>query len=111
MFARLSAGVAGLAAAALQELPVGAAPKEEGPAVRREALGSLWMSVLLPLVVLGIATRMAHERPGIAAVFESIVEQISEDLNQAALPGSHHGQSEIKSNVRVAIGNQPLLFL
>ena len=50
------------------KLPPGSALKEEGPAVRREVLGSLWMSVLLPLVVLGIATRMAHERPGMAAV-------------------------------------------
>jgi two-component system cell cycle sensor histidine kinase/response regulator CckA len=36
--------------------------------VRPESLGSLWMSVLLPLVVLGVASRLAHERPILATV-------------------------------------------
>ncbi len=36
--------------------------------VRSESWGSLWMSVLLPLLVLGVATRMIHERPLVATV-------------------------------------------
>jgi PAS domain S-box-containing protein len=35
---------------------------------RPESWGSLWMSVLLPLVVLGVAARMIHERPLMATV-------------------------------------------
>lgn len=42
----------------------------EGPdrTARPESWGSLWMSVLLPLVVLGVAARMVHERPLLATV-------------------------------------------
>jgi PAS domain S-box-containing protein len=35
---------------------------------RAESWGSLWMSVLLPLIVLGVAARMIHERPLMATV-------------------------------------------
>jgi two-component system cell cycle sensor histidine kinase/response regulator CckA len=42
--------------------------KEESPAVPRESWGSLWMSVLLPLLVLGVGARMIHERPLLATV-------------------------------------------
>jgi PAS domain S-box-containing protein len=37
-------------------------------AVRAESWGSLWMSVLLPLIVLGVAARMIHERPLMATI-------------------------------------------
>jgi PAS domain S-box-containing protein len=41
-------------------------------AVRPESWGSLWMSVLLPLIVLGVAARMIHERPLMATVIAVI---------------------------------------
>jgi PAS domain S-box-containing protein len=33
-----------------------------------ESWGSLWMSVLLPLVILGVASRLIHERPLLATI-------------------------------------------
>jgi two-component system, cell cycle sensor histidine kinase and response regulator CckA len=43
-------------------------PREQPRPSRQESWGSLWMSVLLPLVVLGVASRMTHERPLLATV-------------------------------------------
>ena len=42
--------------------------RDEGPTVRLESWGSLWMSVLLPLVILGVASRLVHERPLLATI-------------------------------------------
>ncbi len=50
------------------KLPPEAVRQEERLRVRPESWGSLWMSVLLPLVVLGVASRLAHERPLLATV-------------------------------------------
>lgn len=50
------------------KLPAEPRSREERPRARPEALGSLWMSVSLPLIVLGVASRLAHERPLLATV-------------------------------------------
>ena len=50
------------------KLPVDSLRREERPRARPELLGSLWMSVSLPLIVLGVASRLAHERPLLATV-------------------------------------------
>jgi len=60
--------VAAAALAGTWRLRIQAAHRDEGPAVRRESWGSLWMSVLLPLVILGVASRLIHERPLLATI-------------------------------------------
>jgi len=50
------------------KLPSQTGRTEERLRIRPDSLGSLWMSVLLPLVVLGVASRMSHERPLLATV-------------------------------------------
>ncbi len=60
--------VAGVALACTWKLPLQAAPRDEHPAGRLESWGSLWMSVLLPLVILGVASRLIHERPLLATI-------------------------------------------
>lgn len=60
--------VAAIAAACTWKLPLKTLLIEERAAPREESLGSLWMSVLLPLVVLGVASRLAHERPLLATL-------------------------------------------
>ncbi len=60
--------VVAIAGACTWKLPPDAGLEENRLRVRPESLGSLWMSVLLPLVVLGVASRLAHERPILATV-------------------------------------------
>lgn len=60
--------VIAIAAASTWRLPAESSRQEERVRVRPESWGSLWMSVLLPLVVLGVASRLAHERPLLATV-------------------------------------------
>jgi PAS domain S-box-containing protein len=50
------------------KLPAEPVWRDERPRARPELLGSLWMSVSLPLIVLGVASRLAHERPLLATV-------------------------------------------
>jgi len=42
--------------------------REKSPPASHESWGSLWMSLLLPLLVLAVATRIAQEKPLLAAV-------------------------------------------
>ena len=60
--------VMAVACACTWRLPEGYREDAESLAIRRESWGSLWMSVLVPLLVLGVATRMIHERPLLATV-------------------------------------------
>ena len=60
--------VLAVAGACTWRLPEGYREDSEYLAVRRESWGSLWMSVLVPLLVLGVATRMIHERPLLATL-------------------------------------------
>ncbi|MGC2197410.1 MAG: PAS domain S-box protein [Terriglobales bacterium] len=60
--------VIAIAGACTWKSPGQASWVENRPRVRPESLGSLWMSVLLPLVVLGVTSRLAHERPLLATV-------------------------------------------
>ena len=60
--------VAGVALACTWKLPPQSAPKDEHRGGRMESWGSLWMSVLLPLVILGVASRLIHERPLLATI-------------------------------------------
>jgi PAS domain S-box-containing protein len=57
-----------IAGASTWRLPTQALSKEEIPGARLESWGSLWMSVLLPLVILGVASRQVHERPLLATI-------------------------------------------
>ena len=50
------------------KLPAEPSWREERSRARPELLGSLWMSVSLPLIVLGVASRLAHERPLLATL-------------------------------------------
>jgi two-component system cell cycle sensor histidine kinase/response regulator CckA len=50
------------------KLPVEPVWREERSRPRPELLGSLWMSVSLPLIILGVASRLAHERPLLATI-------------------------------------------
>jgi len=60
--------VIAITAACTWRLPAEPIRQEERVRVRPESWGSLWMSVLLPLVVLGVASRLAHERPLLATI-------------------------------------------
>jgi PAS domain S-box-containing protein len=61
--------LAAIAGACAWKLPPQAACSEQiSSTSRRESLGSLWMSILLPLIVLGVASRLTHERPLLATV-------------------------------------------
>jgi two-component system, cell cycle sensor histidine kinase and response regulator CckA len=57
-----------IAAACTWESSVTASVKEDLHSERLESWGSLWMSVLLPLVILGVASRLVHERPLLATI-------------------------------------------
>ena len=60
--------VVAIALACTWKLQAHPAPRDEGQTVRLESWGSLWMSVLLPLVILGVASRLVHERPLLATI-------------------------------------------
>ena len=60
--------VAAAAGACTWKLAPGAWDRQEAPSPQHESWGSLWMSLLLPLLVLAIATRIAQEKPLLAAV-------------------------------------------
>jgi two-component system, cell cycle sensor histidine kinase and response regulator CckA len=57
-----------IAGACTWRLPPHVATQAERTQVGLEPWGSLWMSVLLPLIVLGVASRLIHERPLLATV-------------------------------------------
>jgi len=57
-----------IAGACTWKMPTQVPSSTEGSAVRLEPWGSLWMSVLLPLIVLGVASRLIHERPLLATI-------------------------------------------
>ena len=58
---------------------------------RRESLGSLWLSVLLPLVVLGVASRMVHELPLVATTV--VVVTLASSGVRSLLTQRHEQQS------------------
>jgi hypothetical protein len=57
-----------IAGASTWKLPVQALSEKESVGTRVESWGSLWMSVLLPLVILGVASRLVHEQPLLATI-------------------------------------------
>jgi PAS domain S-box-containing protein len=65
-------------------------------AVRAESWGSLWMSVLIPLIVLGVAARMIHERPLMATVV-AVVTLASAGLRIVIV--QHHQQKAAAATV------------
>jgi two-component system, cell cycle sensor histidine kinase and response regulator CckA len=60
--------VVGVLGACTWRLPDGPPAPDDDRSPRPESWGSLWMSVLLPLLVLGVAARMIHERPLLATI-------------------------------------------
>ncbi len=64
---------------------------DEGRGARRESLGSLWLSVLLPLVVLGVASRMVHELPLVATTV--VVVTLASSGVRSLLTQRHEQQS------------------
>ena len=60
--------VIAVAAACTWRMPATSAVRDRDSSLYAETWGSLWMSVLLPLLVLGVAARMIHERPLLATV-------------------------------------------
>jgi two-component system, cell cycle sensor histidine kinase and response regulator CckA len=60
--------VAATIGACTWKLPTHIRQPEDTASPARESWGSLWMSLLLPLLVLAIATRIAPEKPDLAAI-------------------------------------------
>jgi two-component system cell cycle sensor histidine kinase/response regulator CckA len=60
--------VIAIASACTWRMPSASALRENDSSVYQESWGSLWMSVLLPLLALGVAARMIQERPLFATV-------------------------------------------
>ena len=50
------------------EIATSVGPQGRASGQTMESWGSLWMSVLLPLVILGVASRLIHERPLLATI-------------------------------------------
>jgi PAS domain S-box-containing protein len=69
--------VIAVAVASTWKLPTFAVAKAESPGGKLESWGSLWMSVLLPLIILGVASRMVHERPLLATIVVVITLSLS----------------------------------
>ena len=59
---------ASVIASSTWSLPASSMEDADKGTVRREPWGSLWMSAILPLLVLGVASRMTHERPLLATI-------------------------------------------
>jgi two-component system cell cycle sensor histidine kinase/response regulator CckA len=80
-----------IAAACTWKMPVRSTSKEEGSAVRLESWGSLWMSVLLPLIILGVASRLVHERPLLATIV--VVVTLASSGSRSLLTHRHEQQT------------------
>jgi two-component system, cell cycle sensor histidine kinase and response regulator CckA len=80
-----------IAAACTWKMPARSTSKEEGSAVRLESWGSLWMSVLLPLIILGVASRLVHERPLLATIV--VVVTLASSGSRSLLTHRHEQQT------------------
>jgi two-component system, cell cycle sensor histidine kinase and response regulator CckA len=101
---------AAIAGACTWKLPTKAASTEERVAPRQESLGSLWMSVLLPLIILGVASRMAHERPLLATVLVVVTLASSGArslLTQRQEQQAAHAMVEAEKKFRVLFQDNP----
>ncbi len=83
--------VAGIALACTWKLPLQAVPRDEHPGGRMESWGSLWMSVLLPLVIFGVASRLIHERPLLATIV--VVVTLAASGSRSLLTHRHEQQT------------------
>jgi len=88
--------VAAVALACTWKLPHQVAPRDESPASRLESWGSLWMSVLLPLVILGVASRLIHERPLLATIVVVVTLATS---GSRSLLTHRHGQQTAQAMI------------
>jgi PAS domain S-box-containing protein len=70
--------------------------RDENPASRLESWGSLWMSVLLPLVILGVASRLIHERPLLATIVVVVTLATS---GSRSLLTHRHGQQTAQAMI------------
>jgi PAS domain S-box-containing protein len=80
-----------VAGACTWKMPVQRTLHEETSAVRLESWGSLWMSVLLPLVILGVASRLVHERPMLATIV--VVVTLASSGSRSLLTHRHEQQT------------------
>lgn len=90
--------------------PPEAAWIEDRSRARPESLGSLWMSVLLPLVVLGVASRLAHERPLLATVVVVVTLASSGArslLTQRQEQQAAHAKIEAEKKFRILFRDNP----
>jgi two-component system, cell cycle sensor histidine kinase and response regulator CckA len=83
---------------------------EERARIRPDSLGSLWMSVLFPLVVLGVASRLAHERPLLATVVAVVTLACSGArslLTQRQEQQAAHAMIEAEKKFRILFRDNP----
>ncbi len=80
-----------IAGASTWKAPALALSEEEGLEAKVESWGSLWMSVLLPLVILGVASRLVHERPLLATIV--VVVTLALSGSRSLLTHSHEQQT------------------
>jgi two-component system cell cycle sensor histidine kinase/response regulator CckA len=101
---------AAITGACTWKLPTRAVFTEERVPPHQESLGSLWMSVLLPLVVLGVASRMAHERPLLATLVVVVTLASSGArslLTQRQEHQAAHAMVEAEKKFRVLFQDNP----
>jgi PAS domain S-box-containing protein len=102
--------IVAIAGACTWRLPTTSAHKEDAGTVRDDSLGSLWISVLLPLVILGVASRLAHELP-LAATVLVVVTLASSGarslLTQRQEQQSAHAMIEAEKKFRILFQDNP----
>jgi len=102
--------LAAIVGACTWKLPTQPERMEERARARPDSLGSLWMSVLFPLVVLGVASRLAHERPLLATVVAVVTLASSGArslLTQRQEQHAAHAMIEAERKFRILFRDNP----